>query len=193
MSDFWTPVLQGALAVAVASAGGIMLKRGKLHADKTGLTRRMSHALSDGRAYVRSGFRWQAALYFDHPTSQAHAFIGARVRLPDVALRDTEKLLQEAVSRPFQRRASFARQVYATWVPYCAHLYHKALTIEGVARPVTLDSRHDNTWTLDLDAVGGQPCVIIKPDWCPMRELPVAQVRDHRNEGLEMPLAWPPD
>lgn len=187
MSNFWVAVVSGLTVLAIAGT----VKGGTRYAGKTVLMGLLLHAFRSGRDYVRSGCRWQAALYFDHPTNQAHASIGTRVVLPDVVLRDTEKLLQEAVSRPFQRKASFAWQVYATWVPYCAGLYHKSLTIEGYTPPVGLAEWHD-AWTIDFGDVDGQPSIIRQAGWCPIPQLPLQRVRDHRNEGAEVPLAWPP-
>jgi len=161
---FWIPV-----AVILAAAAFIGIWKGVVkwvqrQADAAANAPHSANRLGEMVTYVRSEFRLKAVLDCDHGTNRARAIIGRqRPTVPD----DGQTVrLKDMTSRPFQRAESFAWQVYAECVPFCAANGWKPLEIYGWSRP-DLIMPTNKVWTLLFE--DGK--VVIAPGWTPIHSL----------------------
>jgi hypothetical protein len=151
-------VIGGLILAAILA----LVKWGANTAQKGGQTARVKHWLAENWAYVRGGFRWNAVLDCDHDSSVGRAHICKRVPPLVTDENDVRVRLGELKSRPFQSRKSFAWQVYATFVPFCAQHGWHPLELHGWSAPGLIG--HRRVWSVDFD----QGHVVIAPGWSPI-------------------------
>jgi hypothetical protein len=87
--------------------------------------------------------------------------------------------LKKMQSRPFQRRKSFAWQVYAECVPFCAQHGWQPLEIHGWSRP-DLIMPMNQVWTVLIE----QGHVVISAGWTPIPPLPNKRITSYSSFNL---------
>jgi len=162
MGAFWIEVASGLTVVAVAAGGARVWRQAR----KTGRLARLRGVLAEQRAYVRDGCRWKAVLDCDHDTAIARALICKKV--PPTPPQDGKVIrLGRLRSHPFQSRRSFAWQVYASFVPFCAQHGWHPLELRGWIAPEVLRP-WQQVWTVDFRNADNQMCVVLQPGWTPI-------------------------
>lgn len=157
--DVMAPISDQVIATVVAAAiiGACAWLWRRLRASAVARQR-----VSEAVAYTRSGFRLQAVLDVNHESDTARAVIGRRA--PAVPINSQVKRVQTLASHPFQRRKSFAAQVYATWVPWCASHGWGEIVISGWNPISSANVAWAKEWTLRFK----EGNLVLGPGWSPV-------------------------
>jgi hypothetical protein len=176
-SQFWIPVAVIVAAAVIIGLGRWILTWVRQQADAAANAPHSANRLGEIATYVRSGFRLKAVLERDHDTNRARAIIGwQKPPLPD----DGHTVrLKDMTSRPFQRAESFAWQVYAECVPFCAANGWKPLEIYGWSRS-DLIMPMNKVWTILFD----EQKVVIAPGWTPIPSFPNKRITSYGSFNL---------
>ncbi len=162
---FWIPVAVIVAAAGIIAIGKWVVSWAQRQADAAANAPHSANRLGEIVTYVQSGFRLKAVLDCDHNTNRARAVIG---RQKPLLPNDGHTVrLKDMTSRPFQRAESFAWQVYAECVPFCAANGWKPLKIYGWSHP-DLIMPTNKVWTVLFE--DGK--VAFAPGWTPIPSLP---------------------
>jgi hypothetical protein len=144
-------VITGVLIIVIAAAVVAIARAVTQYAGKAGVTSGAARWIAENWSWARNGFRLQAVLEADHATSTARAIISkVPAQMPDTDS-TIARIEDVRFSAPFQSHLSFARRLYATWIPNAAYGFAR-LEVHGCKVPDSWLMPGQTVWTVQFDS-----------------------------------------